>query len=137
MSLENTLKESCDIKAEPMDPGNGSGQVDDDLKAFMNDGQPARRWRQEAEQKRNNRRDTERAMQVLKEENEKKYKADLKTELIRLRKKLREDMRLKMKIVPSKPLTPEELKKQRLQRKRDLEQQREEKRKKLFLALDT
>ena len=103
----------------------------------MNDGQPARRWRQEAEQKRTNRRDTERAMQVLKEENEKKYKADLKTELMRLRKKLREDMRLKMKNVPSKPLTPEELKKQRLQRKRDLEQQREEKRKKLFLALDT
>ena len=31
MSLENTLKENCDIKGEPMDPENKSGQDDADL----------------------------------------------------------------------------------------------------------
>ena len=103
----------------------------------MSDGQPYRRWMKEVKEKRSKRRDNERAMQVLREENENKYKADLKTEMIRLRKKLREDMRQKMTIVPSKPLTSDELKEQRSQRKRDLEQQRTEKRKKLFLALDS
>ena len=28
MSIENTLKENCDIKSESMDPQNGSGQAD-------------------------------------------------------------------------------------------------------------
>ena len=112
-------------------------KVEDDLKTFMSDGQPYRRWMKEVKEKRVKRRDNERAMQVLREENENKYKADLKTEMIRLRKKLREDMRQKMTIVPSKPLTSDELKEQRSQRKRDLEQQRTEKRKKLFLALDS
>ena len=105
-------------------------KVEDDLKAFMSDGQPNRRWMKEVQEKRVKRRENERVMQVLREENEKKYKDDLKMEVIRLRKKLREDMKLKMKIVPSKPLTSEELKEQRLQRKRDIEQQRTEKRKK-------
>ena len=31
MSLENTLKVNCDIKGEPMDPENRSGQADGDL----------------------------------------------------------------------------------------------------------
>ena len=31
MSLENTLKENCDIKGEPLDLENGSGQADGDL----------------------------------------------------------------------------------------------------------
>ena len=144
-SISEELEENCE-EVDDMTKVKGSSsshchcdlfQVDDAFKVFMSNGQPYRRWKKEVDDKRITERDNQRTRQVLRQDQETKYKADLKTELIRLRKKLREDMREKSKNVPIKPLTTAELKEQRLQRKRDLEEQREERRKKLFLVLDS
>ena len=143
-SISEELEENCE-EVDDMTKVKGSSsshchcdlfQVDDDFKVFMSNGQPYRRWKKEVDDKRITERDNQRTRQVLRQDQDTKYKADLKTELIMLRKKLREDMREKSKKVPRKPLTTEELKEQRMQRKRDLEEQREERRKKLFPVLD-
>ena len=110
--------------------------VEEDLKAFMKDGQCYRRVKADFKEKRSTKLNNEKTMELLKKDNEIRYKQDLKLELVRLRKKFREDLKQKMKIVPPKPLTEVEKKEQRTKRKKDLEDQRAAKREHLFLAFD-
>ena len=66
---------------------------------------------------------------------ENKRKADLKVELQRMRRKLREDAKDKQKQPVSKPLSDAEVKEKRMKRKQELQDQREAKRQECFLAL--
>ena len=109
-------------------------EVDDDLLASMNDGQPNKRYLADLKKQKEEKLTKKKIRDHIKKTDEEKVKNDLKIELQRLRRKVREDSRLKMNQAKVKPATEEEKKEQRLKRKRDLEDQRAAKRAEVLIS---
>lgn len=74
-------------------------EIDDHLMATMKNGQPWRRYEDDLKRKREEEITEHRIMEPAKKADEEKAKQDLKIELQRLRKKLKEDAREKSKLV--------------------------------------
>ena len=110
--------------------------LDDDLKVYMSDGQPYRRFKADVLEKRKTKLENLRIRQHMKKSDDNRIKQDMKVELSRLRRKLKEDLKEKMNTAKAKPLTEVEKKEQRSKRKQEIQDQREAKRKQLFLALE-
>lgn len=110
-------------------------KVDEELFASMCDGQPYRRFKADIDRKAKDRKDRQQIQVQFADTVENKRKADLKVELQRMRRKLREDAKDKQKQPVSKPLSDAEVKEKRMKRKQELQDQREAKRQECFLAL--
>ena len=102
----------------------------------MSDGQPYRRFKVDVLEKRKTKLENLRIRQHMKKSDDNRMKQDMKIELNRLRRKLKEDLKDKMINAKAKPLTEVEKKEQRSKRKQEIQDQREAKRKQLFLALE-
>ena len=111
-------------------------KLEDDLKVYMSDGQPYRRFKSDVLEKRRTKLENLRIRQHMKKNDEDKIKQDMKVELSRLRRKLKEDLKEKRNKVVVKPLTEVDKKEHRVKRKQEIQDQREAKRKQLFLALE-
>ena len=110
-------------------------EVDDDLTAFMSEGKPYRTFKADVNEKKTEL-ENEKIRQHMKKDNDNRVKNDLKVEMNRLRRKLKEDLKEKMRKGKPKPQTDVEKKEQRAKRKLELQDQREAKRKQIFLAFD-
>ena len=101
------------------------------------EGKPYRRFKADVkEKKKKTKLENEKIRQHMKKDNDNRVKNDLKVEMNRLRRKLKEDLKEKMRKGKPKPQTDVEKKEHRAKRKLELQDQREAKRKQIFLAFD-